>query len=116
MISFIAVEAGREWSCEHPSVSVPFEQPGRHGRSRSDQSRVGEPPSGPRRTQALSGKEKIGSDGAFVVPGIARGMALQARRRGAGEQLARHLLFRRGDWIELLRNIRLRLARHGLKE
>src|ERR1700676_1284907 len=116
MIPRVPLEACRQRARKYPVIPFTLEQARRQWRSRNDERRVGNPSFGPGRLQTVFRVQEVWSDCTFIVRGVTGCVALQARCSRAGKQLPRHIFFSCRDGRELLRNKRLRLAGHGLKE
>ena len=87
MISLISVERRGSGSGENPLMIDVFEQSRGHRCARTDRLRIGNPALDPVRLQPFLGQKEIRSGSDFVVRGIARGMAFQARRRSTQNRL-----------------------------
>src|SRR3954447_5895121 len=116
MILAIPVETGRRRTRENEAVALMAEQAARHGRPRTHQRRVQNPPLGPAWLQAFLGYGEVRRGGVRIVLGVTRHVALQAGSAFAREQLPRHRTFLLRHRVQLLRDEGLRLRGESLEE
>src|SRR2546427_8004607 len=116
LILVIAFERWRSRTGENPVAVFALEETGWHGGARTDGLRVDDPAFHPVWLQAAAGLEEVRSGGEAIVSRVAGGVTFQAGRGGASEEGARHFGFLGGKDGNLLRDVRVGLARQSLEE
>src|SRR5215472_14378712 len=93
VVFVIALKRRRRRSGKDPMIVLALEEAGRHGSARANSLRIDHPAFHPVGLEPAAGLKEVWRRRDAVVPGIAGGVALQARRGGAAEEAARHFSF-----------------------
>src|SRR5437867_3725422 len=97
MVFGVPVKTGWRRTRENPVPALLLKQAGWHGRARRNHRRIQHPALGPTRLEALFSQGEIRRRGLRIPLRITRGVALQAWRSLACEQLPRHVTFLVGE-------------------
>src|SRR5260370_36553086 len=116
VILIVTLERRRRWAGEYPAIILALEQARGHRCARTDGLWIDDPAFNPVGLQAFARQKEIGRSGVFVMRSIAGRVTFKARRRGAGEQAARHVRFLGLQSRCPPRNIRKGLSREGRKQ